>query len=346
MPFETITCDGLPPIKSCSISLSAEEAVRTATLDLVITGDGIPASIGQAVTLKASGEVMLTGYVRDVNPSHDATTRALSVNLVSRSVDYVECSADHPTGEFLKQDLAAIAKALDGQGVGIEVDGAFPQEPRHKVMPGESAFASIERRARGRGILIHDTPKGRIKLATKPEGTHSGGLIFGQNILSGSATFTERGRYSEIKVRGQASEGTEKQQLRPETTARDSGVTRKRVLIVNHEGETTLDRMKKRATWQANRAAGNGSTASITVTGWRDAGGQTWKRNWLVPVDDPWLGLSGMMLIKSVTFDQQDRTTATLELADPRALGGENPRGKTAAGFSAPGAITADYEDE
>jgi len=39
-------------------------------------------------------------------------------------------------------------------------------------------------------------------------------------------------------------------------------------------------------------------------------------------------------------------TKATLSLADPRALGGENPRGKTASGYSAAAVDEGDFEDE
>jgi hypothetical protein len=56
-------------------------------------------------------------------------------------------------------------------------------------------------------------------------------------------------------------------------------------------------------------------------------------------VEDDWIGISGMMVIRSVTLNQPgegEGTTATLSLADPRALGGENPRGDTDAGYSAP----------
>lgn len=345
--LELVTCSGISlPIIGCSVNVSAEEAARTATLSLAITGAGIPVSVGQAVVLKASGTVILTGYVRDVNPSYDASSRALSVSLVSRTIDYIECSADHPSGEIIDKDLGTIAKELDSYGIGVEVDGDFPKEARHKLAPGESAFSSIERRGRGRSVLIHDTPEGRLKLATKPAGTHAGRLQGGLNILGGSSSFTERGRYSKVKVRGQASEGVDKPQMRPETSVEDSGVTRNRVLIVPHEGETTMDRMKKRAEWQAKRAAGNGATASITVTGWRDAAGRIWTPNFLIDVEDDLLGLSGMMVIKSVTLKQGDRTEATLSLADPRALGGENPHGKTMAGYAAPGAIRASYGDE
>ncbi|MGO7148998.1 hypothetical protein ACCS52_26540 [Rhizobium ruizarguesonis] len=347
--LETLTIEGLPPYKSISITSSAEEAVRTAALSLVPSGDGVSVAPGRAVTIKAGGDLLLTGYVRDVRPGHDANDRTLDVTVCSRTVDATECSVEHPTGEVLDKDLAAIAKEFDGLGIGIESDGGLPIEPRHKLRTGETLFATIERRSRGRGILIYDTPQGKLKLATKPEGTHSGGLTWGVNIEQASSSITERGRHSNVKVRGQASEGTEKQQLRPEARANDSGVSRRRPLIIPHEGEVTIDRLKKRADWQVKRGSGYAATASITVTGWRDGGGKIWTRNWLVQVKDSWIGIDGLMVIKSVTLTQDasgQGTVAILDLADPRALGGENPRGKTADAYSAPGAITPEYEDQ
>jgi prophage tail gpP-like protein len=349
--FETLTIDGLPPYKSITIDSSAEEAVRTASLDLVITGNGVPVSPGQKVTIKAGDDLLLTGQVRDVSPAHNATGRSLSVSVCSRTVDATECSVEHASGEVLDKDLAAIAKEFDSAGIGIESDGSLPIEPRHKLRTGETLFSTLERRARGRGVLIYDTPEGKLKLATKPEGTHKGGLYFGKNIESASSQLTERGRYSKVRVRGQATDGTAKQQLRGETTASDKGVSRSRTLIIPHEGETTLDRLRKRADWAVKRGVGNSATATITVTGWRDAGGKIWSRNWLVYVEDDWIGIKGMMVIKSVSLSQETAgdsagTTATLTLADPRALGGENPRGKSSKAYSAPGKINVEYEDE
>ncbi|KQV27605.1 hypothetical protein ASC97_04300 [Rhizobium sp. Root1203] len=346
--FEDVTIAGFPPIKSINISVSAEEAARSASMDLVITGSGLPISVGQEAAIMASQTLMLTGYVRDIGTGYAEADRALSCSLISRTVDFIECSAEHKTGEIFDKDIVGIAKELDTLGVGIKTDGSsFPKEPRHKLDLGESAFSSIERRARGRGALIYDTPKGQIMIASKPAGIHKGTLRRGENILPGaSATFTEADRFSDIKVRGQTTEGTDKQQLRPQTSVKDTGIARRRPLILMHEGETTVDRMKKRAVWSARRAAGNSVTASIPVTGWRDSAGQIWQPNWLVSVEDDWLGIEGLMIIKSIVFDQNDMTVATLSLADPRALGGENPRGKSAGSYAAPGVIDAEYTDE
>lgn len=345
--LETIIIEGLPPHVSISMTMSAEQAVRTATLDLAFTGKSLPCLPGDKTRVLASGDLVLTGYVRDVNASHDMTSRTLGVSLVSRTVDATECSVVHPTGECMDKDLATIAREFDGLGIGIEDDGDLPKEPRHKLATGESLFHSIERRARGRGILIYDTPEGKLKLATKPQGTHAGGLVFGRNILAASSSLSEKGRHSSVKVRGQKTEGTSKGHLRSQSIARDDSVVRERPLIILHEGEAEPDRMRKRAEWQVKRGAGNSVTAQIKVTGWRDDKGKIWSPNYLVHVEDDMIGINGLMIIKSVTLAQgPDGTTAALSLADPRALGGENPRGKTAKAYTAPGAIETELEDE
>lgn len=349
-PLERIVCDGLPEVQSFSMSVSAEEAVRTASGSFVPVGTGHSRYLSMPTTITANGDVILTGYVRDVNTGHGESSRRLGLGFVSRTVDLVEASAVHPSGEILNKDLVGIAKELDSYGIGIESDGtSFPAEIRHKLQLGETAFASIERRARARGALLYDTPKGRLKIATKPEGIHAGSIRRGVNILSepeATASFTEEGRYSETRIRGQQTEGSEKQHLRAQTKVTDSGVPRRRVLILPQEGEGTIDRMQQRAIWQARRAAGNGVTASIPVSGWRDENGKLWSPNWLVYVVDDWLDIEGLMIIKSVNFEQSDKTHAVLSLADPRALGGDNPRGRTGAGYAAPGVIEAEYEDE
>jgi prophage tail gpP-like protein len=341
--LETVVISGISvPMVSISISRSAEQAVSSANGEFVIKGSGVPVHPDDEVTITANGTLLLTGYVRDVTPSYDArgASRQLGLSFVSKTVDATETSVDHPTGEVLNKNLADIGREFDNLGIGIEDDGGLPPEPRHKLDPGESLFSTLERRARGRGVLIHDTAEGKLKLATKPAGQHAGTLRRGVNIERASATLTGKDRMSDVTVRGQTTTGNDSPQLRPQAVAKDTGVRRRRPLIIRHEGEVTTDRMKKRAEWHAQRGAGNAVTASITTIGWRDQGGAIWTPNFLIMVEDDWIGINGLMIIKSVTLEQQGDgdagTTATLSLADPRALGGENPRGSTDAGYAAP----------
>ena len=52
------------------------------------------------------------------------------------------------------------------------------------------------------------------------------------------------------------------------------------------------------------------------------------------------------MCIQRAVFSQDDKgTVATLSLVDPRALGGENPRGTSAASWSAPAALEPEFQE-
>src|SRR5690606_18520496 len=135
----------------------------------------IPCSPDDAAVITVSGELWGTGYIRDVEGDHDDRSRAYRVSFVSKTCDATEASIDHPTMLAREVDLAGVAKAFDTLGIGVE--GAPPTEKKrvHKVVPGESLFDTIESEARSQGILIYDTPQGKLRLADRPEGRHASG---------------------------------------------------------------------------------------------------------------------------------------------------------------------------
>lgn len=322
---------------SCSLSASAEEAVRTASFLVAWNGPGIPCRQDDEAVITVSGTLWGIGYVRDVNGSHDQNMRRYEVTFVSRTCDATECSIEHPTGLKRDADMLAIAREFDTLGVGVEGDVKTLKKAVHKVRPGETLFDTLETDARGQGVLIHDTPAGKLRLADKPEARHAGQLARGANIISAAGNLSGAKSFSSVKVRGQASEGTTSAALRPEAEAKGTA-RRNRPLIVMHEGEANSERLKRRAEWEARRANGDGISCTVTVPGWRDQGGVLWTRNYLVAVADDWLGIDQDMVVASVTLDQDAEagTTATLNLKDPRTLGGENPRGKSSAAWGAP----------
>ncbi|WP_299864381.1 hypothetical protein [uncultured Hoeflea sp.] len=344
--LETVWVGGLP-IRDFSCDISAEMAVRSAVALIATRGASFPLMRDDPIEIRASGTLLLTGYVRDIDVAHDDQSHEFSASFVSRTIDASECSVEHDEGWLEKKSLPEIGEAFDTLGIGIETDGStFPPETRHRLALGETLYETLERRARSRGVLIMDTPEGKLKLAQGPEGRHTGGLWLGVNIKSGSAKFTGHGLHAPVIVRGQSTEGVTAPSLRPQGSYSDAGVRRRRPLILRHSGEAGEDRLKKRAGWEAQRAAGNSIQATITVAGWRDSGGTIWRPNWLVEVHNALLGLKGAMLIKSVSLAQNDSigTVATLSLVDPRALGGENPRGGSSDAFTAPTGANAEYE--
>ncbi|MBB3771514.1 prophage tail gpP-like protein [Angulomicrobium tetraedrale] len=333
---------------SCELTASAEEAVRSGSFDVVWVDDGLPCGEDDECLVTIDGAPWLTGYVRDINWSADPDSRIVTVSVVSRTVDATEGAIDHPTGSIEDCDLRDIAASFDTGGVGVDVEIDTEKKPLHQIVPGETLFATLEREARAAGALIHDTPQGRLKIVAGPEGRHAGILAEGVNITRASGTLSGQFNYSEVKVRGQSSFGTNGAALRPEAQAKGTA-QRKRTLIIYHEGELTSARAKKRAQWEAKRAAGRAKAASITVPGLSDAAGTLWTPNWLVPVDVPRGALRQDMVIAQVSFAQQgdgSGTEATLTLKDPRALGGENPRGDSAKGWEAPGEDDPSFRED
>ncbi|MEF2552044.1 hypothetical protein VQ042_11835 [Aurantimonas sp. A2-1-M11] len=326
---------------------AVDKAVRNATASIVPTGPGLPCLPGDETVIRFSGDLFLTGYVQDVRPAHGPEERTYDVTFVSRTIDNTEASVDHPTGDVENCTLKDIAEQFDTLGIGVECDIEGLKKAYHKLDTGQTWFQTVEREARSQGALIYDTPEGKHRIANEPTGRHAGALVRGLDpYKSGSAQLTMAGRFSEVKIRGQAATGTKAASLRPQAVASDPGVPRKRPLIKLLEGEADSSRMKKRAANEARRSAGKGTTATIVVRGFRDEKGRLWEPHFLVFVDSDWLGIRQDMAVERVVFVQDEKgTVATLSLVDPRALGGENPRGESAAAWSAPSALEPEFQE-
>lgn len=308
-----------------SINYSAEQAARTARLKVCDFAGAVPFEPGETCTITASGTLILTGYVRTVTMNLSETDHSVDLEIVSRTVDAVEASVDHPTGFLEDKTLPEIAKAFDSCGVGVVCSESFPKEARTYLQTGESMFRTIAPIARTHDALIYDTPEGKLRIAKKPRGRHSGQIAHGEggNIKSGSGTVTEDKRHSPVMVRGQSSRGQSPQSLRIEGKVNDGKVKRFRPLIHILETEATSEKVKARAERHVKRAAGYSRQANVTVVGWRDAGGLIWEPHYLVAVMAPRLAIQQDMAINSVTLTQSAAgTVANIALVDPKALNG------------------------
>lgn len=331
-----ITVDGRPihNFMDFSMTFGAEQAVRTATIAMggPVEEDDFPFP-DMPATITANGDLLLTGVVRDANPGHQDSDGGViwsaSITFVSKPVDTTESSIVHPSGEVRDKDLAEVARAIESAGVEWKSSGQLFDVPLHRVVPGRSAFREIEELARSRGILLYDDETGAINMAKGPAGRHAGGLELGVNLLSADAQLTGRYRHDPIIVRGQASTGSGDGALRPEAEVANPALGRRRPKVILFEGEPTMDALKGRAEQELTRREGRSKSASCEVPGWRDRAGEFWMSNYLVHLKDPLIFLDQDMLIKGGTFSQNDGgTRARLDLVDPRAMNGEDPKGE------------------
>lgn len=291
---------------------------------------------GDACELRVAGDVVITGYVDMVRPSFGKDSRTINVQGRDKSGDMVDCSAIHKPDQWKSIGLLKLAEIIAkpfGITVKADTDLGAPF-PLVKLQQGETALEAINRHAKMRKVLVMPDGKGGILLTRTGSRQAAVPLIQGENILSASGTMDWSERFSEYVVKGQASYREEtdgKAEAHAVATAKDAYVTRYRPLLIVNDNETSTSSAKDRAAWEANTRLGRSAKASITVQGWRQTpGGPLWEPNLLVPVQAPWLSLSGEMLINQVTFDIDDNggTTSTLDIMPPQAFEPEAPDGK------------------
>jgi prophage tail gpP-like protein len=326
-----------------TITAGAGQAARSATLETTepnaLFGDEWTFKPGTKVEIQAGGDQMLVDYVDDYAPQFDATSHTASISIRSKAKDAIDSSAVHDTGEIRDKDLEGIAKDLDKFGIGFKAVGiSLKKIPLHRISPGSTVFQELEVLARQQGVLLVGEADGSVAITKAGKnGRHAGALQEGVNILRASATLSEKGKHSSVKVKGQRGFGTSDQALRIEHEEKDATVERYRPLIVVAEGDTDLDRAKVRAAYHIARSSGSSVSASITVKGWRDEAGALWDPKKLIFVESQRLKISQDMAIKSVSFNQSGEehglgTHCILSLVDPKSLGAE---GKASKGKSA-----------
>lgn len=364
MPFEVITIAAggmeLRPI-TFALNISRKETARSfdAKIKHPFLGqreliDALAGSPPCTIHARASdgisslgpgsgGDLLLTGHVERRSPRIAGDERDLSISGRSKTGDLVDSSHDHKTGEMRdKTARDMISELAEPFGISVETDATLPKRKLARLRPGESIFTFAERLARVDRVGITDTPEGNLKLVGPPQEMHAGAIIDGAAwpaIVDASATLDESKRFSQYKIRAQAPDGFAPAELEIEQQARDSGVSRPRLRVITPPEQISRDEARARARHHRDRAAGRGTSVSVTVVGWRDVAGTLWTPGRLIPVSLHDLGVEQLMMLESVAFRQGDKTTATLELVDPRAHGGEGGKGgKSAGGFELKGA--------
>ena len=365
MPFEIVTIAAggliLRPV-TFALNISAKEASRSfdakvkhpglSQRDLLDALAGSPpctiraqASDGVSpVPGLAGGDLLLTGHVEKRSPRVAGDEKELSISGRSKTGDLVDSSHNHKSGELRDKTAKDMLTELVAPfGITVETDANLPMRKLARLRPGETVFAFAERLARVDRVGVTDTAEGNLKLAGPPEKMHAGALVYGGNwpaITDASATLDESKRFQEYRTRAQAPDGYAPPELEIDETARDNGVGRPRLRVITPPEQISRDEARQRARHHRDRAAGRGVTASVSVVGWRDAGGQLWTPGWLIPVDIEDIGIGQVMMIESVSFRQSESgTAATLELVDPRAHGGKGGKGaKSAKGVELTGA--------
>jgi len=337
----TLTVDGLEYAGWTSVEISAGLERQARDFSVGITsrwpGQAVarPIKPGARCEVRIGGDLVLTGYVFATPISYDDKQVTVSIKGRSLTADLVDCAAINRPGQWKGQTVQTIVRAIAGT-YGLQMVSeteATTTVADHSIQPGETAFKSIDRLLTLFRIFSTDDAQGRVVLA-KPgsAGQAFDRLEVGRNVKSGGAQFDFSKLFSQYRVIGQhagsddvfGSAASEVSAL-----SDDDRVLRKRVLVIQEQGQLTPALAASRAKWEAANRISKALTASYVVQGWRQSNGALWLPNMLARVVDPVLGFNRDMLITEVKYSlSQSGTLCSLQVAPPAGFEPE-ARGST-----------------
>ncbi|SIO94785.1 phage baseplate assembly protein [Vibrio spartinae] len=290
---------------------------------------------GSPVTIEIGGEVVSTGYVSEFIPSYDAKTVRYELICHDKTVDLVECSVEHESGEWNNVTLDTLAREVAAPfSINVVVDADIGNVfKKVRLEQGETVFELLERLARQRGVLLTSNAQGNLVITTASTERLNVVLKLGQNIRAARGRFSSRERFSKVVVKGDA--GSWSASIASETGGKavietDSGVARYRPHVVLMEEVFTAEDASRRGKWQISNALARSTTSEITVSGWRcgdNFTGDLWPLNKLLKVIDPIQSIDDEMLISSLTYSENDDGRVTiLGLVPPEAMKVEAPK--------------------
>jgi prophage tail gpP-like protein len=284
---------------------------------------------GDACEIKIDSEIVLTGYIDQVESSYDGENRSFSVQGRDKTCDLIDSAASKLNFQTFKNyDLSQMAGVLTRDyGITVVKEAVTGKKFRQiAIEHGQSVFDVLENLAKNRGVLLTTDKLGRLVI-TKPGNKRAlVSLEEGNNILRGSFRLDYSKRFKEYIVYGQSFGNVQffgENARLAKSTASDPSIKRYRRKVIIAEKDATRDETLKRAQWEANYNAAKGTTVEITVNNWRQGeqiGDPLWEHNMIVFVNAPSLSILGEMLIQSVTFKLTESGEITeLSLTKPDA---------------------------
>ncbi|MBU1229560.1 MAG: phage tail protein [Proteobacteria bacterium] len=277
----------------------------------------------------AQADQLIRGYIDQAKPAFGATDHKIAISGRDASADLVDCAAVHKPGEWKNLTCSRLAEILAAPfGVAVRCEASEGAAiPVHKIEPGETAWECLERALRQRELLAMPDSRGGILINAIGTGRATTALVQGQNILSASADYDAKGRYSEYRVLAQ-NKGTDDEHGDAVAAvlgiSRDETMGRYRPKVITGEAPKDKATAQRRADWENSVCAGRSASVEVTVQGWRQGDGTLWPLNAMCRAVIPYLFLDQDLMIGKVVHKLgSGGTTTTLTLRSPLAYAQE-----------------------
>lgn len=322
---------------------SLDEFVRSWTLSFTDrwSPDGEPWTIlpGSDTTFYGQGHVLDTGWVSRTTWNQSAETYTVAAEGRSVTSDLVDCAPlTDASSDQLRGLIPGDAISVLCEPFGIAVlDETLDLAPlgRFNIELGETAFDTIDRICRGRGLLPMTANDGSLVLTVSNNFSRKVKLD-PTTIVTRRLNYSEDDRFSDYYVYGQHP-GEERFRgariLDQSGHAKDGLVTRHRPTVVLAESPMDKANLDTQAKWERNLRMGRSETVQYRVGGLLNSAGLPWEPGDLVSVDDDQIRVHSELLIKDVehTWDESGEWT-DITLTRPEAYTTDDFQGRSSGG--------------
>lgn len=346
---------------SGSFSFSLRDTKRSLnTFEFASAGSAVDLRPGPEVEVLIDGQVVLKGYIEEVNVDIDDRQTSVTISGRDKTGDLVDSAAltDGPS-EFRNVRLEDAAKQIAkpfGLDVRNEIDTGDPFT-RYGLDLAETAFSAIEKGARSRHALILSDGVGGIVITRTGKNRAPADLTLPGNVLGSSGRYSHQNRHSKTYVRGQgekagktrtgapldasaapldggdrqSGDGSATQAERKGTAATgiatDGEITRYRPAVHLARSKADATASQDEADFRMRTARGESEEVTERVKGF-GVNGRLWRVNELAYVSDAFQGIERDMLITRVSNRCDEGGNITeLTLTSPEAFDAE-PEGK------------------
>lgn len=289
----------------------------------------------QECQLYIDNDRILTGRIDSVNPRTDGRERKLTVQGRSLAGQIVDCSIDGPL-EYSGKRLADIAIPLcEPFGITVRWDNNTDPIEIARARYGQRVYEFLLSLAAPHNLLLHSAPTGELVITWAtwfPDRAPVAALIEGQgSVLSVETQFDGTNRFSLYRAATQFAGEVDIQ-----GDAADSGVPITRPLLFDTDEMDADPRLT--AARKRTEALASAFSASVTLSGWRDPGGNLWSKREIgrrIVPPTVTLRAPGAMLYNEAKYtavgmalkiDEDGGKVTELQLVQPELYAGLLPR--------------------
>lgn len=321
--------------KSANIHVAIGEFAREVTLTVSDSMEAVSTAgdlkMGSAISVICDDNTVLTGYIDDVSVNYGATAHSITMRARSKTCDLVDCSFK---GDAQFNGQSAYKTIIDiCRPFGIKVIWKCKDwtigEMNTNV--GDTCAGIITEICKRGGVFYTDDANGNL-IITDLAADASVLTVYNKpseklsNVISASAKFSSRDRFSEYTVESQdtAQDGDETAEYAymASSTVKDPGIKRYRPKIVIAQTNQDSGADFNSAQQEYMAAIAGAADFQYKVNGWKDDLGNILHGGTFVAVEDEFAHVNNRLIAKSVDLTISDRAgcTAQLQLVYPAAL--------------------------